>query len=839
MSPAVFRARRLSRRALAAFAVSLALNPSAPAAPASLSAGAILQELRNFDEMGRVLYVAAHPDDENTRLIAYLARGRGYRTGYLSLTRGDGGQNLLGPELRDQLGVIRTQELLAARRIDGGVQFFTRANDFGFSKSYEETLAIWNRDQVLADVVRVIRTFRPDVIITRFSLKPGGTHGHHTASAMLAVEAFKLAGDPQAYPEQLTEGLTVWQPRRALWNAWPAAWRPGSGGVDPNNDPAVVQLDVGGFDPLLGESYGEIAARSRTQHKSQGFGSVGARGAAIEYFKLLAGEPASHDIFDGVDTTWARIPGGAAIGRRTGEIIRDFDPLDPVASVPAMLEVRAQLAALPADPLLVDKRRQFDRALVGALGLHVECTIPQAEAVPGEKLALTSTVIVRNPFPLRWTGVRFPATGTEIAPGVDLQPNVSASAEAAPVLPANTPLTQPYWLRKPGTTGMFRVDDSRLIGRPENPPAFPVEQVFEIAGQTLVVPDEPIQIVRDRVKGELHQALVVIPPVSLDFGSELELFAPGHTRTVTVKLTAARANAAGTVKLSPPAGWRVSPATQAFRIDAAGGEAAFAFNVTAPAAPAEAMIEAEAEIDGVRCRNRRIEIRYDHIPRQLLQPVAQLKAVSLDLAIRGRTVGYLPGAGDRVADAIARMGYAVTTLSDADLTPERLRAFDAVVLGVRALNIRRQLPPHLPALWTYVENGGTVIEQYNTTDLLTPRIAPYDLHLSHDRVTDETAAVTLLAPDHPALTTPNRIGPADFDGWVQERGLYFPDRWDAHFTPILACHDAGEPPKSSALLIARHGRGYFVYTGLSWFRELPEGVPGAYRLFANLLSLGK
>ena len=835
----MLRARRLLRWALAAFAGSLALNQSAPAAPASLSSGAILQELRAFDEMGSVLYVAAHPDDENTRLIACLARAHGYRTGYLSLTRGDGGQNLIGPELGASLGVIRTQELLAARRIDGGVQFFTRANDFGFSKSYEETLALWNRDDVLADVVRVIRTFRPDVLITRFSLKPGGTHGHHTASAMLAVEAFRLAGDPHAYPDQIAAGLAPWQPKRVFWNAWPASWRPGADGVDPAHDPAVISLDVGGYDPLLGESYGEIAARSRTQHKSQGFGSVGSRGSAIEYFKLLAGEPATTGLLDGIDTTWTRLPGGAEIGRLTAEIIRAFNPLDPVASVPALLELRARLASLPDHPLLAAKRRQLDRILVGALGLHVESAIAQAEAVPGESLALQQTVIVRNRFPVRWTAVRFPTTGTEIARAFDLQPNIPATAAAAPILPANTPLSQPYWLREPGTTGMFRVDDPALIGRPENPPAFPIDYVFDIAGQPVIVPDEPVRIVRDRVKGELRESLEIIPPVSLAFASELELFVPGSTRTVTVELSAARAPVAGTLQLATPAGWQVAPATQPFHLAAVGAHASFAFAVTAPAAPAEAKIGAAADIDGVRYRTNRVEIRYDHIPRQLLQPVAQLKAVSLDLAIRGRSVGYLPGAGDRVADAIARMGYTVTTLADADLTPERLRAFDAVVLGVRALNVRKQLPPHLPALWSYVENGGTVIEQYNTPDLLTPAIAPFDLTLSQDRVTDEHAAVTLLAPDHPAFTTPNRIGAADFDGWVQERGLYFPNRWDDRFTPLLACHDPGESPKSGALLVARHGRGYFVYTGLSWFRELPQGVPGAYRLFANLLSLGK
>ncbi|HEY0946140.1 MAG TPA: PIG-L family deacetylase [Opitutaceae bacterium] len=809
------------------------------AAPMSTPSSAILQELHSFREMGRVLYVAAHPDDENTRLIAYLARGRGYATGYLSLTRGDGGQNLIGPELRDALGVIRTQELLAARRVDGGRQFFSRANDFGFSKNYEETLSVWNRDEVLADMIRVIRTFRPDVLVTRFSPEPGGTHGHHTSSAILALEALKLAADPNAYRAELG-ALPPWQAKRVLWNSWPARMRGSSG-----DNAKLIELDVGGFNPLLGESYGEIAARSRTMHKSQGFGSVGTRGAALEYFTVIAGEPASTDIMDGVDTTWARIPGAAEIGRLADAAITAFRPEQPAESVPALLAIRARLAALPkSDHALViaDKRRQLDGIIVACLGLHVETLATRAEFTPGEALPLTHTIIVRNssPVPLRWVGVRLPAVGEEVAAGRELAVNRASSVNSASNLPPDTPLTQPYWLRAEGTTGMFRVDDPALIGRPENPPAVPVEHVFEISGQTLVVADEPVQVIDDPVKGELRRRLDVVPPVTLGFVQDLELFAPGASRPVAVEVTSARAGAQGTLRLELPEGWRTSPATMPFEFKAAGDRARFSFTVTAPARPATASIVASAEIDGQRFRNRRIEIRYDHIPLLLLQPLASLKAVSLELAIRGKRVGYLPGAGDLVGESLARMGYMVTPLTAADLTVERLQAFDAVVLGVRAFNTRTDLVPQLPALFAYAEAGGNVIVQYNTTaDLKTTTLAPYELHLSRDRVTDERAVVKLLAPDHPALTRPNRITPADFDGWVQERGLYFPDRWDDHFTPLLAMADPGEAPGAGSLLVSTYGRGHFVYTGLSWFRQLPEGVPGAYRLFANLISLGK
>ncbi|ATC64005.1 LmbE family protein [Nibricoccus aquaticus] len=834
---------RLATRLLGAtvllFASHAFAQPAAPASATPLSSGEILQELRSFRELGSVLYVAAHPDDENTRLIAYLARGRGYRTGYLSLTRGDGGQNLIGTELRDSLGLIRTQELIAARRIDGAQQFFTRANDFGFSKDYRETLSIWNRDQVLADMIRVIRTFRPDVLVTRFSPQPGTTHGHHTASAILALEAFTLAADPAAFSKELGH-LPPWQAKRVLWNTGPS----GASRTGQSANPTVLRLDVGGFNPLLGESFGEIAARSRTMHKSQGFGSVGTRGTAYEHFQLLAGEPATTDILDGIDTTWSRIPGAAALGPLTDAALKNFSPQNPAASIPALLEIRSALAALPTDPILADKRAHLDRILTACLGLHWETVIPQAEAVPGETLKLRHTLIARNNFPVRWLATRYPTLATEIPVATDLAANVALNQENAQPLPPATSLTQPYWLRSDGTAGMFAVADPALIGLPENPPAFPVEHFIEIAGQTLIVADEPVQVIDDPVKGEIRRRLAVIPPVSLGFTQNLELFSPGSAKTVAVEVTAARTSTTGTLRIEAPSGWKTSPSSQPFALGRVGEKSLLTFTVSpqtsASSAPATASLTAAADIDNVTYRNRRIDIRYDHIPPQLLQPPASLKAVSIDLQIRGKTVGYLPGAGDLVADSLTRMGYSVTFLTGADLTIDRLRSFDTVVLGIRAFNTRTDLVPQLPALFDYAKNGGTVIVQYNTTaDLPSAPLAPYDLKISRDRVTEENATVTILAPNHPALNTPNKITSADFDGWVQERGLYFPNQWAPEFTPLIACADAGETPLSGGLLVAQHGKGWFVYTGLSWFRELPEGVPGAYRLFANLVSLGK
>jgi LmbE family N-acetylglucosaminyl deacetylase len=795
------------------------------------------QELLAFRAMGSVLYVAAHPDDENTQLITYLARGRGYRTAYLSLTRGDGGQNLLGPDFGAKLGVARTQELLAARRLDGGQQFFTRALDFGFSKDYRETLNVWDRQQVLSDVVRVIRTFQPDIIVTRFSPEPGGTHGHHTASAVLAVEAFTLAADPKAFPEQLRT-LAPWRARRILQNTGASGGR--SGG---SNNNGLVRIDVSGTDSVLGESFAAIASRSRAMHITQGFGQSGnfapADVARSESFLLLAGEPASHDIMDGVDLTWNRAPGGAVVGALTDSIIAQFRATDAAASVPALLRLRAALARVPNDALIADKKRQLDRILQSALGLEASTTLPSPEVVPGEKLTLRHTASVRSSVvPVRWRSVRYPTIGRELAVPVALQGNEPVGWESVQTLPPNTALSQPYWLREEGTRGMFRVDDAALIGRPEDPPAFAVEHVFAVGDQTLIVADQPTATAG---QGSTRRSLLaVIAPVTLALPAAVRLFAPAAERPVQVNVRAMRPGVAGTVRLNAPAGWKVVPATQPFRLNAIGDSTLLSFTVTAPNQPATANIRVAATVNGVPYDNQREVIQYDHIPLQLLQPRARIAAVSFAVAIRGRQIGYLAGAGDDVPRSLEQLGYMVTLLNTADLTVAQLQRFDAVVLGIRAFNVRTDLAEVMPALFAYVEGGGNVIVQYNVANgLRTSAIAPYPLQISADRITDEHAAPTLLAPDHAALNTPNRITPADFEGWVQERGLYFPNQWDEHFTPIVSFSDPGERPVQGGLLVARHGRGYFVYTGLAFFRQLPAGVPGAYRLFANLLTLGK
>jgi len=806
----------------------------------SSSGSAILQQLKDLQELGSVLHIAAHPDDENTQLITYLARGRHVRTAYLSVTRGDGGQNVLGPEFGDELGLIRTQELLAARHLDGGQQFFTRAIDFGFSKDYHETLRIWDEQAILSDVVRVIRTFQPDVMITRFSPEPRRTHGHHTASAVLALEAFKLAGDPTAFPEQLKD-LSPWQPKRVLLNAFVPGGSPTDGGTTGSD---AVRMDISGTDPVLNESFAAIAAQSRAMHKTQGFDNFGRGGARsgprVESFQLLAGEPASGDIFDGIDTTWNRIPGGAEIGQLIGEIIAKFNSQEPVTIVSDLLVLRGKVAALPSSHLVDEKRRQLDRILLACIGLRVETTVAQAEVVPGEAIALHHTATVQSDVPVRWLGIHYPSISKTEDQAIDLHANETAKREVTQSIPTNAILTQPYWLSEPPEIGHYRVTNPSLIGRPENPPAFPLEQIFEVGGQKLVIPDEPVEIVTNATKQIVHRRLEIIAPVALNFAYEVESFVPDTARAVEVKVVALRPGITGELKLAAPSDWEVAPLSQPFTISDVGQSAKLSFMVTPPPQPKSTEITARAEINGTTFDNQRVEIHYDHIPPILLQPVAKLKAVALDLQIRGHNVGYIAGAGDNVADCLSQMGYQVKQLNASDLTEDGLRGLDAVVVGIRAFNVRTDLSVHLPALFSYVESGGNLIVQYNRPDgLKATQLAPYDLRLSADRVTDEQSPVTFLAPDHPALNVPNKITSADFEGWVQERGIYFPNQWDEHFIPVIACNDPHEAPLKGGILVAKYGRGYFVYTSLVWFRELPAGVPGAYRLFANLVSLGK
>lgn len=801
----------------------------------SSNSKAILRELEYFRQLASVLYVAAHPDDENTELLTYLSRGRKYRTAYLSLTRGDGGQNVLGADLGNKLGMARTQELLAARALDGAHQFFTRAIDFGFSKDYQETLTVWDKKEVLSDIVRVIRTFRPDVLVTRFSTSPGGTHGHHTTSAILACEAFKLAGDPKAYPEQKLE---AWQPKRIFWNV-------GRFQKDKVSKDPIIKVEVYGDDSVTGKSFYEIASASRAEHKTQGFDTFKlpfVQGEKRqETFQLIDGEPANKDIMDGIDTTWSRFEGGEDVEKAVNDIISNFDTKDPSQSVPALFELRSKLSKLPNSNLIIkEKQKLLDLILKQCLGLKTKTTIKNSDVVPGESMQLQSSVYINSSIATTWTGIKYSLLNKEIKADVLLKKNKLSSIDSTQNMPINALLTQPYWLHKDGSPGMFHVDNPELIGLAENLPTFPIVNTFKIGKETLTIEDEPVQeVMRDNTIVQTRK-LNVIPPVSLWLNPETAIFTPNSSQKIEAKVHAARAGMKGTLHLEAPSNWKIEPKNQPFSLKNAGDIDTYSFKITAPSKTQSVKISASCDIGGTIYRNQRQEVNYSHLPLQLFQPPAVLNAVCLDLKKSGKTVGYLPGAGDSLPENLHQMGYVVKSLDDATLNEKDLVGLDAVVLGVRAFNTREKIGKAMPTLLSYVENGGTMIVQYNTaTKLKTDKLAPYPLSISADRVTDEKSTMTFLAPDHEVLNKPNKITSADFDGWVQERGLYFPDKWDEHFVAILACNDNGEQPKKGVLLVAKYGKGHYIYTGLSFFRELPAGVPGAYRLFANMVSIGK
>ncbi|MBK8562703.1 MAG: PIG-L family deacetylase [Saprospiraceae bacterium] len=810
--------------------------------PERLNAAEIYQSLEKLNVLGSALYVAAHPDDENTRLITWLANDLHMNTAYLSLTRGDGGQNLIGTQIEELLGVIRTQELLAARRTDGGTQFFSRANDFGYSKHPDETLKIWNKDEVLADVVWAVRKWQPDVIVNRFHHESAGkTHGHHTASAMLSVEAFDLAANPNAYPEQL-KYVQVWQPRREFFNtSW---WFYGSQEkFDAADKSKMVSVDAGTYLPLRGKSIGEISAESRSMHKSQGFGSVGSRGATMEYLELVKGDMPTDqkDLFQGINTTWSRVPGGAPIGDLVKKALDKYDFNNPGASVPRLIEVLKKIEALPDGYWKRAKLAEVKRIIANCLGLFYEAVAAEPSATPGQEVNLTIEAINRSGVNCVLQSVRYQPLGLDSSLNAPLANNKGFSFKKKLVLPQNLNTTNAYWLDQNWALGMYTVPEQTLRGVPETPKQFKVEFVFLIENQPFTLEREVAYKKDDDVKGEVYRPFEVVPPVFVNFAEEALLFADAKPRNVAVVVKSGTANTAGSLSLDLPKGWRAEPASADFSLKLKGEEQTVNFQVYPTANSSEGTIMPKAKVGGNSYNKSLTSIEYDHIPAQTVLRIAELKVARTDLKRAGDKIAYIMGAGDKVPDGLRQAGYTVDLLADQDITLDNLKRYDAVVIGIRAYNTVERLKFHQPKLFDYAKQGGTVVVQYNTAGTLLPdaEITPFKLKISRDRTTVEEAEVRLLAPDHPVLNTPNKITAKDFDGWVQERGLYFPSEWGPEYTPILSCNDPGEPARDGSLLVAKCGDGWYVYTGLSFFRELPSGVPGAYRLFANLVGLGK
>tara|TARA_R110002095_G_scaffold50407_3_gene44233 strand:- start:2998 stop:5523 length:2526 start_codon:yes stop_codon:yes gene_type:complete len=818
----------------------LTISISQAQKPKTPSSSEIYESIQKLNFLGSVLYVAAHPDDENTRLIAYMSNHVKARTAYLSLTRGDGGQNLIGPEIRELLGVIRTQELLAARRIDGGEQLFTRANDFGYSKHPDETLKIWNKDLVLSDVVLAIRKFKPDVIINRFDHRtPGSTHGHHTSSAMLSMEAFELANDNSAYPAQLKQ-TDLWQPQRLFYNtSW---WRYGSrekfDDIDKSN---MLSFDIGTYYPLKGMSNNELASLASSQHLCQGYGRLSQRGSQLEYIEFLKGEPLTDNatIFAGIDTSWNRVKGGQAIGVILDDIEKNFNFSNPSSHVAQLIKAYQLLQNIEDKHWKNQKSKALKNIIQMSAGLYLEASAESNWATQEESINLDIEVLNRSTLPMTLLSLNN-ANNLRISKNIDLKNNTRFTFKEVLKVSANEQPTMPYWLNEKGTLGMYKVADSNLIGLPETPRTHNIDFNILINNVPFTFTKAIVQRFSKPDKGELYRPFEIIPEASAKITEKVIILDSDQQRDITVVVKAGRDNLEGDVEVCHPNDWSVFPKKQKVSIAHKGEEQTLIFTVIPPKEQSDGFIGPIVHIGDKDYTKELIEIDYEHIPFQTVSLPSESKIVRLNIKKRGENIAYIKGAGDVVPESLEQIGYHVRVLTPEDINAETLSKFDAVVVGIRAYNIIEDLNFKQQHLFDFVAEGGNMIVQYNTSRRVkVDDIAPYDLKLSQDRVTDENAEVRFLNPNHEVLNFPNKITQKDFEGWTQERGLYFPDSWGPEFTPILSMNDKGETAKDGSLLVAKHGKGYYIYTGLSFFREFPAGVSGAYRLFANMLSLGK
>jgi LmbE family N-acetylglucosaminyl deacetylase len=797
----------------------------------------ILQQIKKLNVLGSVLYIAAHPDDENTRLLAYLANEKLVRTGYLSLTRGDGGQNLIGDDQGIDLGLIRTQELLSARRIDGAEQFFSRAYDFGFCKTPEEALKTWGHDKILSDVVWVIRKFRPDVIIARFPEDSRAGHGHHAASGILAREAFDAAADPAKFPEQLQQGVSVWQAKRMLWNTF-------NFGNTNTQSEDQFKLDAGTYNPLLGKSYGELAALGRSQHKSQGFGVPAQRGEAIEYFVTIKGDKPVNDLLDGVDISWKRTGAANDIQRTIDSIYQNYSPEHPENSVAQLVRLYKKIATIKDEFWKEQKQNDIKKLLEYCSGLFMEATAASEYAVEGDSLKINTTINNRMGIALSNAFVNM----YDIYHGFDaLKKNTNASFGLSVYIRPDQKVSQPYWLENKMDKGSFNITDQQQIGKPENDP---LSIVFgaTIDGENFKF-IKPIRYkYTDPVKGEIYQPVQLIYPVNINSAPSMLIF---KNDDVNVER-----NIHFTLQANMPVNEQVQFKYNNNSRSVTVFDSVLHMNrgerkSVDVAINSDAIAKNSKDFYGGKLSSKIFhqdqfyslhKINYDHIPEINYNYYDQVPVLKIDLKIAGSLVGYIAGAGDKVPQALEQMGYKVVMLKPADCTVANLKQFDAVITGVRAYNVNEWLSNSYDALMQYVKDGGVLLTQYNTSNTIGPvkaKMSPYPFNISRSRVTDEDATVNFLLPGHPALNYPNKITQKDFEGWVQERSIYNAENIDGNFQRILSMKDPNENEQDGSLIIANYGKGRFVYTGLVFFRELPAAVPGAYRLFANLIAATK
>ncbi|MFN4144600.1 MAG: PIG-L family deacetylase [Runella sp.] len=807
-----------------------------------LTSSEILLHLKKLNVVGSAMHIAAHPDDENTLLLTYLSKERLVRSHYLSLTRGDGGQNLIGPEQGEYIGVIRTQELLAARRIDGAEQLFTRAYDFGFSKTREETLKLWGETNILSDVVYLIRKYQPDVLITRFPPDARAGHGHHNSSAYLAEVAFKLSGDPAQFPEQLAH-VQVWQPKRIVWNTF----SPGFNNQRPTDKGSFITVEIGGYNTYIGKSYAEIAAESRSQHKSQGFGSAANRNTRIDFMLHKDGTPADKDLFDGIDISWGRIKGSEPVAQLIDQAIRNYNVHFPASSVPVLVKIYQELDKLsklhPQNIYISQKKQEVETLLQNCLGLWFETNPTDYATTPGDYADLRLNVVKRAHFPARLIKVQTLGANKDTTVNIDLKTNELSLITTRVQVPTNTPISQPYWLTKPIQNTIFQIENQTILNTPENVPTLQTAFTFEIGGQLFTFTKPWVFKSTDPVEGEVYRPYEVRPAVTANVTEKVYVFADNQPKMVDILIKTHRANSKGNLRFELPAGWRCEPASIPFDLPEKYQEQLVSVKVFPSNKSEEVKLKVVIQTESGTTSHSLKVVEYKHIPTQTLYPVAHANLVKLDIKNKATNIGYIAGAGDEVPAALRQMGCKVTLLDEGELN-KNLNSYDAIVVGVRAYNTEERMRYFQPKLMEYVKNGGTMVVQYATAGgfgntLKVPNIGPYPFKIGRDRVTEEEAEVRILQPNHPVLNTPNKISPRDFEGWIQERGIYFAVEWDKNYVPLFSMNDTNEAAKEGSTIYCSHGKGHFIYTGLSFFRELPAGVSGAYRLFANMISLSK
>ncbi|MBB6098426.1 LmbE family N-acetylglucosaminyl deacetylase [Deinobacterium chartae] len=856
---------------LTTLSAALLLAPAAladlPRSPEIGTVGAD-QALGRLPVTARFLLVGAHPDDEPSGVMAYVGRGLHAETAYLSLNRGEGGQNEIGPELFDGLGVIRTDELLGARALDGAKQYFTTVYDFGYSRTLEETLSKWDEQKALEDVVKVIRTFRPDVMVTFHADERVG-HGHHQAAGYLAVKAFELAGDPKAFPEL---GLPAWQPSKLYLSA-------GVGGGAGEADKATLTIDVGQYDPVIGRSYQQVGLEGRSFHRSQGMGQVQPPGSYLNHFVLLesklGAKPAREtSFFDGIATAlperWKGVNAAleadlAAVQKAADTAAAKLDARQPQTALPDVLAgltaTRAALSKVQALDLeaarkaaLIDdlnrKAAQFTDAAQRLAGIDFRAVPTKATVAQGETATVRWSLTNQGGVPLELLEARIAAPSSWKVEGAaaktgPVEQGKAASGELKVTLPADANLTRPYWRRPDAFSGRVQVERPECVTLPHCPPDATAHARVRIGGVELDL-EAPLAFVWSDAKfGERSRLLTVTPKLSVSAAPELKILPLGSERNVAVQVRVSSHSAspvAGKLSLQLPQGWTSAQGTQDFRLERENDSRLITFTAVAPEGlqAGRYAISAVAEVDGRRYTEGMQLVSYPHTEYRALYNPARVEVQAFDLAApKDLKVGYVPGVGDQVPAALEQAGLQVTLLTPEFIASGDLSQYDTIVVGVRAYNDRPDLVAHHARLMKYVEDGGNMVVQYHKFEwdkVLPGGPGPFPTTMSTDRVTEEDAPVKILVPEDPDFNTPNRITAADFDGWVQERGLYWLSKWDDRYVPLLASNDKGLPELKGGLLKAKVGKGTWTYAGYAFFRELPAGVPGAYRLFVNLLT---